>query len=71
MLANKMERIIIAGAGMTGAATAALLRLDFAGADITIMDKSRGTGTTECNLTAKNSSKGSSTSSLWRPNIVV
>lgn len=44
MLSHAMERIIVAGAGMTGAMTAALLRLDFSNAEILVADKARGTG---------------------------
>ena len=45
MLSTTMERIVIAGAGMTGAMTAALLRSEISNAEIVILDKARGTGT--------------------------
>lgn len=46
MLANSFERIVIAGAGMTGALSAALLRFDLTNtsSEVVIIDKSRGTG---------------------------
>lgn len=44
MLANTMEKMIVTGAGMTGALCASFLRVDFPSAEILLLDKSRGTG---------------------------
>ena len=44
MIKTAMERIGIVGAGMTGATVASLLRADYAGSKLVVLDKGRGVG---------------------------
>ena len=44
MIKTAMERIGIVGAGMTGATVASLLRADYPGSKLVVLDKGRGVG---------------------------